>query len=86
MYLHLPTFKNNFSFSITRMREAGLLKYWEIFFQADISQCLTKQEPPIEPLTLKSLTGAFVILLTGFFLSFLLFVVEVVLNHLKYLE
>ncbi len=74
--------------------QAGLLDYWEERFRPIPPQCQgniksfnppdskalkMKDHPPA--LTLKNLTGAFIVLLLGFSLSFLAFLFEKIISH-----
>lgn len=70
--------------------EAGLIDYWDVWFRPMPLQCmenlggdsktlkLKNKKPPA--LTLKNLTGAFVILLFGFGLSFIIFLSEKIVS------
>ena len=66
------------------MRAIGLIDIWTQWYQPDVQQCLaeadkiTKSAPKKEPprLSLKNLTGAFVVLLIGYLVSFLSFLAE----------
>ena len=69
---------------ILEMRAIGLIDIWTQWYQPDVRQCLdeadkiTKTAAQKEPprLSLKNLTGAFVVLLIGYVVSFLVFLVE----------
>ncbi len=79
---------------LLEIMQAGLLDYWEERFrpippqcQGNIKSCnppdskalKMKDHPPA--LTLKNLTGAFIVLLLGFSLSFLAFLCESIISH-----
>ena len=71
------------------MREAGLLKQWSKEFAVDVHQCLDhhkkKQDANHAPaLTLKSLTGSFVILCLGYTLSFIVLLSEKVRSKIRW--
>lgn len=72
----------------------GLLDIWNEWYQPDVRQCLDKAdkmmqlkpseyEPP--QLSLTNLTGAFVVLLVGYLVSFLAFVSENIYWYAKIL-
>jgi|688.fasta_scaffold418678_1 ionotropic glutamate receptor len=71
------------------MRAIGLIDIWTRWYQPDVRQCLneadkiTKTAPKREPprLSRKNLTGAFVVLLIGYLVSFLVFLVENIFGH-----
>ena len=69
-----------------RMREAGLVDHWIKNFRADAHQCVKNkrnskiEKDDINPLTLRGLTGAFIVLLTGIFLAFVAFIGERILK------
>ena len=64
---------------ILEMRAIGLIDIWTQWYQPDVRQCLdeaekiTKTAAQKEPhrLSLQNLTGAFVVLLIGYVVSFL---------------
>ena len=64
------------------MREAGLLSKWYQENSPDVHQCVndnSKKEPdPIEPLTIKHLSVAFIILLLGYAIALPFFFIELV--------
>ena len=68
-----------------RMKEAGLLDVWWKQFAADSSYCLRKIDQEMnnkikddkKPLTLKGLSGAFLILCAGCSLAIAVFIVEI---------
>lgn len=70
----------------------GLLDIWTQWYQPDVRQCLdkadkimqskpSKNNPP--QLSLKNLTGAFVVLVVGYLVTFLAFVSEHLFWHAK---
>lgn len=69
-----------------RMREAGLVNQWIKEYRADANQCVkNKRNSKIEkddmsPLTLRGLTGAFVVLIAGTTLALIAFAAECILN------
>lgn len=64
--------------SLLILRENGLLYYWTNEFIPQPEECLNKyKEKPDRPrLTLRNLYSAFIILLAGYFLSFVIFIFE----------
>ena len=70
------------------LSQSGLSDYWEILFRPMPRQCQGKirsgyKSPDNKkhpPLSLKNLTGAFAVLLIGFSLSFLAFLVEQIIS------
>lgn len=74
------------------MRAFGLLDAWRDTYQADVHQCL-EQADKIQRrsrsadgktiITLKNLTSAFIVLIFGYFLSFLTFLVEQIVYYMK---
>jgi hypothetical protein len=74
-------------YRILRLRETGLISYWEKNFQADPRPCLNdnsqrrrgrdKSATPTR-LSLKNLSGAFVILVVGYLIAFLVFLNEII--------
>ncbi|XP_046449191.1 ionotropic receptor 93a-like [Daphnia pulex] len=70
---------------ILELQQTGLIDYWDTWFRPMPPQCNGK--PPMEskkkkqlPLSLKNLTGAFVVLLVGLSLSFLAFLCEKIIS------
>jgi len=73
------------------MREAGLVDHWIKEFRAKAHQCVKNkrnskiEKDDINPLTLRGLTGAFIVLLAGVVLAFVVFIGEriskVVINY-----
>lgn len=73
------------------MRGTGLMDIWTQWYQPDIRQCLaeadkitknvSKSEPP--RLSLKNLTGAFVVLLIGYLVSFVAFLAENIMSYYR---
>ena len=64
-----------------RMREAGLINHWYKIETPDVHQCINKQETGHHlddgaSLTLKGLSGAFAVLLTGIVSALLIFMCE----------
>lgn len=72
--------------SILEMRDYGLVDVWTQWYQADVHKCHDKADKIVSRertssdnpprLSLKNLTGAFVILIGGIILSFLVYVAE----------
>jgi hypothetical protein len=67
------------------LQQTGLIDHWDTWFRPMPPQCNGK--PPMEskkkkqlPLSLKNLTGAFVVLLVGLSLSFLAFLFEKIMS------
>jgi len=62
------------------MREAGLITYWYPKGLADVHQCVhTKKKGSIDdmdPLSLKGLTGAFLVIISGSLMTILIFLRE----------
>jgi hypothetical protein len=68
---------------LLELQQIGLIDYWDLWFRPMPPQCMgnikssykttTKKHPP---LSLKNLTGAFIILLVGFSFSLLVFLCE----------
>lgn len=68
------------------MLDFGLLNMWTKLYEPDVRQCLDKADKimHLKPsrnnnpsqLLLKDLTGAFVVLLVGFFVAFIVFAAE----------
>nr|CAH0101813.1 unnamed protein product [Daphnia galeata] len=84
-------YTNSINKGIMELGQSGLLDYWEILFRPMPRQCQGKiqrgykspennQHPP---LSLKNLTGAFIILSIGFSLSILAFLVEQIISMSK---
>lgn len=67
------------SFRLMRMREFGLITAWKRPYEADVSRCIdkAKEYPDNERLSLLHLTGAFTVLLVGFIISMVTFVIEI---------
>ena len=69
------------------MNECGLINQWMKIFQPNAHRCLEKAKEitsfsphnSFVPLTLKNLNGAFVILLFGFLIAFVIFIAENIL-------
>lgn len=60
-----------------RMSQVGLLNKWMQPYQTDVRQC-EKEETKFEKLGLKNLTAAFLLVLTGYLVSFLVFIIEAI--------
>jgi ionotropic glutamate receptor len=75
------------------MRDFGLLDFWAKWYQPDVRQCLEKADNIMQlkksskkdstRLSLKNLTGAFVILIVGYLVSFVAFLAEKILRCRK---
>ncbi len=69
-----------------RMREAGLVNQWIKEYRADAHHCVKNkrnskiEKDDISPLTLRGLTGAFVVLIAGTTLALIAFAAECILN------
>ena len=72
------------------MEAAGLLELWWRTFAADPTYCLRKIEKEVDdkktedskkPLTLKGLSGAFLVLGVGYSLAIVVFIFELVRGH-----
>ena len=70
---------------ITEIMDYGLLEFWTLQYQSDVRKCLDKSEKlmQVKPssdgpprLSLRNLTGAFVILLFGYMVALFVFVAE----------
>jgi len=76
------------------MKETGLLDVWWKQFAADSSYCLRKIDQEMnnkikddkKPLTLKGLSGAFLILCAGCFLAIAVFIIEICCHSRIYEE
>jgi len=73
------------------MNEAGLPDKWRKQFQTNSGHCLTnggtkqnkKAGKKDQSITLKNLSGSFVVLLVGIFFSIILFIIELIIYHRK---
>ena len=69
---------------IIEMNAFGLIDYWIASYTKKPYQCLTKkrgrQRQELSRLSLKNCTGAFIVLLFGIVVSFLVLIVELLLN------
>jgi hypothetical protein len=76
------------------MRDFGLLDIWAKWYQPDIRQCLDKadkmmqlktplKKKDLSRLSLKHLTGAFVVLIVGNVFSLIAFLAEIILSYRK---
>ena len=64
-------------FSILQMYEAGLINKWNKKYKPDMRQCLDKNKKKnVKSLGLDNLTGAFVVLGAGYFVSLIVFICE----------
>lgn len=73
---------------ILKMFERGLMNHWMHIYQPDIHKCVDVWNRLVQrkltdmtslpPLSLKSMTGAFTVLLCGSGTSFLIFVIEII--------
>ncbi|XP_046449165.1 ionotropic receptor 93a-like [Daphnia pulex] len=94
-YNVIPTFalrKNSpytqsISQGLLELQEMGLIKYWDLWFRPMPRQCMetiksgyTTPTNKHTHLSLKNLTGAFIVLLVGFFLSLLAFLCEQIVS------
>ena len=73
------------SFSVLEQQEMGLTDYWDRLLRPMPPQCTGKPQTgnktkKLSPLTLKNLTGAFVVLLIGLSLSLLAFLGEKIVS------
>ena len=74
-------------FSILRLHETGLLAEWEKWYVPSVSKCMKVNERNGNPrLSLKHLSSAFVLLVTGCLVSFVAFVAERTLVKLAILH
>ena len=68
------------------MREAGLVDHWIKEFRADAHQCVKNkrnskiEKDDINPLTLRGLTAAFIVFLTGICLALVALIGECILK------
>ncbi len=67
-------------YRVIEMNQFGLIEHWIASYQAMPHQCLAqaakKQRFETPRLSLKNLTGAFAVLVIGYVVSFLVFVIE----------
>lgn len=70
------------------MAEVGLLDHWRKEYQSDGGPCFntvdrqnSKNEAPLTRITIKNLSGAFVLLLGGISFSITVFIGELILFH-----
>ena len=95
MLLPNRLFKRKLGFYVRLMvmHEIGLTKYWDLWYPPVSHHCLenmkkvnikssTARKPPA--LTLKNLTGAYIILIAGLSLSLLAFIFELVSYSLSF--
>jgi ionotropic glutamate receptor len=73
------------SFSVLEQQEMGLTDYWDRLLRPMPPQCTGKPQTgkktkKLSPLTLKNLTGAFVVFLIGLSLSLLAFLGEKIIS------
>ena len=81
-------FLSNKWFRLLELQEIGLVDYWDLWFRPVPGKCLPifKTKPKslrsekLSPISLKNLTGAFVVLLVGMSLSLLSFLCEKILQ------
>lgn len=61
-----------------RLHEFGLITKWKRPYEADVSRCISmaNQYSKEERLALFRMTGAFAVLIAGYFLSLLIFLCE----------
>lgn len=92
VYVKFMNIIENFSRRILEMFANGLLDIWTRWYQPDVRQCLdkankimqlkpSKNNPP--QLSLTNLTGAFVVLLVGYLVTFAAFISEHLFWHAK---
>lgn len=72
------------------LQQTGIIDHWDSWFRPMPRQCLAnikkgakKLETKHSAISLKNLTGAFVVLSIGFSLSFLAFLVELIISMAK---
>ncbi|XP_046449177.1 glutamate receptor ionotropic, kainate 2-like [Daphnia pulex] len=70
---------------ILELQENGLINYWDTWFRPMPPQCngkpqIRSKKTKLSPLSLKNLTGAFLVLLIGLGLSILAFLVEKIIS------
>lgn len=69
---------------ILELQQIGLINYWDTWFRPMPPQCDGKpksgKKKKLSPLSMKNLTGAFIILLVGFSLSLLAFLGERIIS------
>lgn len=80
---------------ILELRDFGLLDFWAKRFQPDLRQCFDEADKIMQPkkstgrkdslsrLSIKNLTGAFVVLAVGYLFSFLVFLAEKIVSFSK---
>ena len=63
---------------ILELRENGLLQHWQNKYNPKLDKCMdaAPKKDKNHPISLKNLTGAFVVLLVGYFISLISFLVE----------
>ena len=67
-----------------RMNDVGLPEKWRLLFQRDGNRCEKnggKEKKRDQRITLKNISGSFVVLVVGIFFSLLVFIVELVLRR-----
>jgi hypothetical protein len=69
------------------LQQTGLLDYWDLWFRPISSQCTgnvqsgkAMSKNKLDPLSLKKLTGAFLVIAVGFGLSLLAFLCEKIIS------
>jgi hypothetical protein len=73
--------------SILELQQTGIIDFWDTWFRPMPPQCNGKNtqqsaEKKLAPLSLKNLTGAFVLPAFGLSLSFLVFLIEKIYHSL----
>ncbi|EFX82331.1 hypothetical protein DAPPUDRAFT_101737 [Daphnia pulex] len=81
------TYTQSISKGLLELQEIGLVNYWDLWFRPMPRQCMetiksgyTTPTNKHTPLSLKNLTGAFIVLLVGFTLSLLAFLCEQIVS------
>jgi len=68
-------------------RESGLYEYWTRKYKPNIAKCLLdhyQDKPPMmQKLTLAHLSSSLVLLLLGFSISFIMFLIELIWHRIK---
>ena len=70
---------------IVELQENGLFGYWDLWFRTMPHKCIEnikETKDKNQPLSLKNLTGAFIVLAAGLSLSFLAFIHEQIMASL----
>ena len=91
LFKNLPFCKSYFSccwfygHSILELRQYGLIQHWEKNFAPQPNECATKySEIPNKPrISLKNLSGAFLLLIVGLSIATLVFIIETIVYYHK---